>query len=122
MRASVSSVRPPVTLSRSCQYSSSGYASVSTSSGPSCIVRMLRVWRLLPPRKWIGADSTIRTLKPAPRAVMRGAQRGVAAADDEEVVVPGESSAIAVEHYSTAEMTMSRRTISRRMRMKSTIR
>ena len=33
------------------------------------MVRMLRVWRLLPPRKWIGADSTIRTESPLTRAV-----------------------------------------------------
>ena len=34
------------------------------------MVRMLRVWRLLPPRKWIGADSTTRTARPRLRAVM----------------------------------------------------
>src|SRR6185437_1807328 len=74
MRASFSSVSPPVTFRRSCQYSSSGYASVRGPSGPLCMVLMLRVWRLLPPRKWTGADSTTSTEAPFARAVI-AAQR-----------------------------------------------
>ena len=69
-RASFSSVMPPVTLSRSCQYSSSPYDSISVPSGASCMQRKLRVWRLLPPRQKRGADSTMSTDRPASRAVI----------------------------------------------------
>src|SRR2546429_76394 len=69
MRASFSSVSPPVTLTRSSQYSSSGYEPLNTSKGRSCIVRTLRVWRLLPPRKCFGAASTISTARPRARAL-----------------------------------------------------
>ena len=68
-RARCSLVCPPVTFSRSCQYSSSGYASTSTSCGASCMQRRLRVCCELPPRHACGADSSISTDAPASRAI-----------------------------------------------------
>ena len=70
IRASFSSVSPPVTRSRSSQYSSSRYDSVSTEVGPSCIARRLRVCRLLPPRNTCGACSSTITEAPVSRAVI----------------------------------------------------
>ena len=70
MRASASSVAPPVTRRRSSQYSASAYASVSTEVGAVCMARRLRVCRLLPPRIARGACSTSSTRAPASRAVM----------------------------------------------------
>src|SRR4029453_8536651 len=68
-RASASLVAPPVTFSKSCQNSSSGYASTSTSWGASCMQRRLRVCCELPPRHSRGEASRRSTLAPASRAL-----------------------------------------------------
>jgi hypothetical protein len=69
-RASTSSVLPCVTCSRSWKNSSSGYGPLSVSVAASWAQRMLRVWRVFPPRQNLSAASTTSTDEPARRAAI----------------------------------------------------
>ena len=77
MRASASSVSPPLTRSRSARNSSSVYVPVRMSVGASCAQRKLRVCRLLPPRKCArrALEHDARGRRPAARRAPRTARR-----------------------------------------------